>query len=355
MAKNRSLNNAGIARQDEFYTRLTDIEKELRHYRNHFAGKIVFCNCDDPFESNFFRYFVMNFNRLHLKQLICTCYAGSPVMGQQMTFADILGRPETPSDKPYKAVVNKVYDITGDGAIDLNDIVELFRAGENTLTELDADGDFRSDECVEILDLADIVVTNPPFSLFKEYISQLIEHEKKFIIIGSKNAITYRDFFPLLRDGKLWTGYGFSGGDAYFMIPPENARDFADGVYDPEHGLVHFRNVTWYTNMDINRRHEDLILTKRYDPELYEKYDNYDAINVNRLVDIPYDYDGVMGVPITIIEHHNPDQFEIIGLTAGNIKGLAGIPTSTGKDGPYINGKLKYGRVLIRNKHPEAI
>lgn len=267
---NASLNKAKGARQDEFYTQLPDIEAELRHYRQHFRGKSVLCNCDDPFESNFFRYFALNFNRLGLKRLVATCYAGSPITGTQLSlFGD-----ETEEERrtPYKAVVTSVRDATGDGATSMDDVAELFRTGENELSELEGDGDFRSAECEALLDEADIVVTNPPFSLFREYVAQLVEHGKHFVIVGPQNAIKYKEVFPLIQGNRLWLGYGFTRGDAYFSIPPENARDFSAGVYDPEKGLVHFRNCTWFTNLDIKKRHEELILVKRYSPEAYQKY-----------------------------------------------------------------------------------
>lgn len=354
---NSSLNAAKAARLDEFYTQLTDIERELRHYRKHFKDKTVLCNCDDPFESNFFKYFVLNFNRLGLKKLIATCYAGSPIAGKQLSLFDVTenAAPNT----PYKAVVTTVHDANGDGGIDMVDVAELFRTGENELTELAGDGDFRSQECLNLLDEADIVVTNPPFSLFREYVATLIEHEKGFVIIGSLNAITYKEIFPLLRDDKLWIGYGFQRGDAYFTIPPDNARDFADGVYDAVTGMVHFRNCTWYTNLDIKRRHEELVLFCEYEPGKYPHYDNYDAIDVDSLDHIPANYDGVMGVPLTIMQVHDPDQFEIIGFGKGQLAKDIGVTRNyrgrcdiayTLEDGTH---KCPYGRILVRNRRPE--
>ena len=368
MSKNTNLNMAGRDRKDEFYTQLTDIEKEMRHYRKHFKDQTIFCNCDDPFESNFFKYFVLNFNRLGLKKLIATCYTGSPIANQQLSLFDISGQTGKSQNRPYKAVVTTVYDKTGDGGVDMLDVAELFKSGENELSELAGDGDFRSPECLALMDEADIVVTNPPFSLFREYVATLMEHGKKFIIIGNVNAITYKEFFPLLRDNKVWLGMGFHNGDAYFRIPEKNARDFAQGVYNAEAGLVHFRNCTWFTNLDIKKRHEEMILVRRYNPEDYPKYDNYDAIEVSKTVDIPCDYAGVMGVPISWLDKYNPDQFEIIGMAkrgAGdpalkshvytkdeysNYSDLNATPTL------WVNGKLKntYPRILIRNKHPEA-
>mgnify|MGYP000962789192 CR=1 FL=1 len=385
MAGNTSLGRAKDAKNDEFYTQLSDIEKELRHYRRHFRGKTVFCNCDDPFESNFFKYFVLNFNRLGLKKLIATCYTGSPIAGQQLSLFDVCEEEEEDAVKPYKAVVTKVYDTTGDGGVDMLDVAELFRSGENELTELRGDGDFRSEECLALLEEADIVVTNPPFSLFREYVATLMEYEKQFVIIGSVNAITYKEIFPLLMENKIWLGYGFSAGNAYFKVSPDRADDFADGVYNYETGLVKFRNCHWFTNLDIKKRHEKMILVKRYNAVDNPQYDNYDAIEVGKLADIPCDYAGVMGVPITFMDKYNPEQFEIVGITktwfgaASKIYGIQIQIDRNGKrsnvsklnDGPSlkvspppknktyyeVDGETyiqTYARILIRNKHPEA-
>lgn len=349
-SKNGSLNKAGVAKEDEFYTKLTDIEKELRHYRDFFRDKTVFCNCDDPFESNFFKYFAMNFNSLGLKKLIATCYATSPIVYTQLNlFGDeeIVATEES-ERKPYKIEITEVIDENGDGRIDLFDVEYLLRNHKNALTLLQGDGDFRSEECEALQEQADVIVTNPPFSLFREYITQLVASEKWFIIIGSQNALTYKEVFPMLRDNKVWLGYNC--GDMEFTVPdyyePRATR------YREENGVKYrsMGNICWYTNIDIPKRHEDLLLYKAYSPEEYEKYDNYEAINVNKVVDIPCDFYGVMGVPITFMDKYNPKQFDIVGLIAGNIKGLAGITSSTGKDGPYISGKLKYGRILIKRK-----
>lgn len=359
MAGNTSLGAAKNAKQDEFYTQLTDIEKELRHYRQHFKGKTVLCNCDDPFESNFFKYFVLNFNRLGLKKLIATCYTGSPIANQQLSIFDVLGEPEKNENKPYKAVVTTVYDKTGDGGVDMFDIAELFRAGENELTELAGDGDFRSSECLALLDESDIVVTNPPFSLFREYVSVLMEHKKNFVIIGPQNSLHYKEIFPLIKDNSMWLGYGFSNGDAYFTIPESNVLEYAAGVYDPTTGKVHFRNCVWLTNLDIQKRHEEMILVKRYAAESYISYDNFEGIDVSSLTDIPSDYSGVMGVPDTFLSQYNPDQFEIIGIGSGTLAKEIGVQRNyRGRtDIAYtVNGEHKcpYSRILIRNKHPEA-
>ncbi|MDO4565420.1 MAG: adenine-specific methyltransferase EcoRI family protein, partial [Clostridia bacterium] len=256
--KERNLNAAAKAKKDEFYTQLTDIEKEMRHYRKHFKDKTVFCNCDDPFESNFFKYFTMNFNRLGLKKLIATCYASSPIANTQLSLFNVIGTEESKQNKAYKAVVTKVYDKTGDGGVDMFDVAELFKSGENELAELDGDGDFRSDECLALLDESDIVVTNPPFSLFREYVSVLMEHKKHFIIIGNQNAITYKDFFPYLKENKIWLGNGFAGNVGFFSSPYE---DIAASSQHKE-GLIRVSGVMWFTNIDIKKRHEQLILVK---------------------------------------------------------------------------------------------
>ena len=318
MAKNTSLNKAGLAKQDEFYTKIADVEREMRHYTEHFKGKTIFCNCDDPEESNFWRYFQLNFYQLGLKKLVSTHYE------------------ET---KPSYKLEIVAGEEEKSGQIKAPDVIK---------TRLSQNGDFRSPECIEILKEADIVITNPPFSLFREYIGLLMEYKKQFIVIGSQNAITYKEIFTLLRDNAIWLGYHF--GDMEFVVPdyyePRETR------YREENGIKYrsMGNICWYTNLDIAKRHEELLLYRQYSAEEYETFDNYDAINVNKVSDIPMDYSGIMGVPITFANKYNPAQFEIIGLIAGNIKGLAGIPSKIGKDGPYINGKLKYGRLLIRRK-----
>ena len=366
MAKSDNLRTARQTKQDEFYTRLEDIEKELMHYKKDFYGKTVFCNCDDPFESNFFKFFAMNFNFLGLRKLICTCYATSPVAWVQLSLfdnANIVVKTEN-GKQPYKIEITEVLDYNGDGAVDLSDVEYLLKNKKNTLSILQGDGDFRSQECIALLEEADIVVTNPPFSLFREYVAQLIEYNKKFIIIGSKNAIAYKEVFPLIRDNKIWLGYGFSNGNAYFKIPSAN-REYANGVYDKETGLVKFRNCGWYTNIDTIKRHEELILYKTYSPDEYPSYSNYQAINVNKTAEIPCDYFGVMGVPVTFLDVYNPEQFEIIGLGSGYLGqsiGITGIPRehkqkmkghSAAGDLYYMDGEtpiVPYSRILIRRK-----
>lgn len=328
---NSQLSAAKRAKNDEFYTRMTDIEHELVHYKDHFKGKVVLCNCDDPFESNFFKYFALNFNHLGLKRLIATCYSGSPIAGgeyQPSLFDDDVDESTGRHRKAYKAVVNVFRDTTGDGGLDMDDIRNLLDSGENELTELHGDGtygagDFRSKECLELLDEADIVVTNPPFSLFREYVATLMEHDKKFVIVGNMNAITYKEVFPLLRDNKMWTGFKSFGGGMNMVMPsdtfdPTKAKQWK--VDEKGNIVKRVMGVIWYTNLDIKKRHEDLLLYRRYadDPSKYPKYDNYDAIEVSRVKDILEDYWGVMGVPITFMDSYNPDQFDIVSFRKGD-------------------------------------
>lgn len=376
---NSQLTKARRAKNDEFYTQLTDIEKELRHYRRHFEGKVVLCNCDDPFESNFFKYFVLNFNRLGLKKLIATCYTGSPIANQQLSIFDVIGKEDDNSNKPYKAIVTKVYDKTGDGGVDMFDVAELFKSGENQLSELQGNGDFRSAECLSLLAEADIVVTNPPFSLFREYVATLIEYGKKFVIMGNKNAITYKEFFPYLMNNKIWAGATSLNGGRW-MIMPRAVEVESKKAKTNEHGeiILNVAGVCWFTNLDIKKRHDSLIMIKRYSPDEYENFENMDgAINVDKVVDIPMDYPGVMGVPVTFFEKYNPDQFEIVGCADADIvpdewKGMSqkfvDLYYLQGNTGSYKQGnrlacyishageaKVPFKRVLIRNKHPEEV
>ncbi|MBQ7394830.1 MAG: adenine-specific methyltransferase EcoRI family protein [Lentisphaeria bacterium] len=344
MAGNSNLQAANKAKKDEFYTQLTDIEKELRHYKNHFRDKTVFCNCDDPFESNFFKYFAMNFNFLGLKKLIATCYDGSPIAGDELPLFDDADDSE-PKKTAHKIEIMEVSDENGDGAIDLADVELLIKNRKNTLTTLHGNGDFRSEECIELLKQADIVVTNPPFSLFREYMAQLVQYDKKFLIIGNVNSITYKEIFPLIKENRLWLGASIHSGDREFAVPDSYPLNAA-GCRVDENGKKYIRvkGVRWFTNLDYPQRHEDLDLYKRYSPEEYPKYDNYDAVNVDKTSDIPYDYNGVMGVPITFLDKYNPEQFEIIGLDRYV------------EDNPHyghrftINGKETYARILIRQK-----
>ena len=384
MAGNTRLGEAKANKKDEFYTQLTDIEKELRHHQAHFAGKTVLCNCDDPFESCFFKYFALNFDFLGLKKLIATSYVGSPVAGRQLSLFEepVSGR----AGKAYRAIVTTVHDTKGDGSVDMLDVAELFRRRENELSELAGDGDFRSPECLALLDEADVVVTNPPFSLFRKYVATLMARDKKFLIIGNQNAITYKEIFPLLMSGKMWIGPSIHSGDCAFWVPDDYPLDATSCGVDPQTGrkFIRVKGVRWFTNLDTKQRHEEMILFRRYDPEAYPKYDNYDAIEVGERRDIPCDYPGIMGVPITFLDKYCPDQFEIVGITeswsGGTTKtypkqtqigrhGTTSIVTKL-NDGPalvapvppkdktyyIVSGRTyikTYSRVLIRNRHPE--
>jgi hypothetical protein len=329
---NRNLGAAKAAKQDEFYTQYADIQKEAEAYIEFdpetFRGKVVYCNSDDPFESNFFKYFAANFNKLGLKKLVTTSYDGSPIAGAQLTFGEYdEGNGKRTKPKAIAVVIEEVKDLNGDGATGIEDVKLFLRQNPHTRTRLAGGGDFRSPECIDLLKQADIVVTNPPFSLFREYVGQLMEHKKKFLIIGPKNAVTYKEIFPLIKQNKLWMGTPFAQGNAYFKIPAESAREFANGVYDPSTGLVKFRNVGWFTNMDHGRRHQKLPLMTVDDnlkfskhkeikgKAAYDRYANYDAIEVPFTDAIPSDYYGVMGVPVTFLDKYNPDQFEVLGIT----------------------------------------
>ena len=329
----QDLAKAKDAKKDEFYTQLPDIEKELMHYKSYFRDKVVFCNCDDPYESNFFKYFALNFNALGLKKLIATCYNGSPVSGNELLL-DFGDTVDDPKKVAYKVEISEVTDCNGDGAVDLSDVRTLLQNDKNVISILKGNGDFRSAECIALLQEADIVVTNPPFSLFREYVAQLVEYDKQFIILGNKNAITYKEIFPLIKNNKLWVGYrGFSGGMWFYADYEGKTEKFIDGQK-----VINVPSI-WFTNLDHRKRHEDLILYKRYSPDEYPKYDNYDAINVDKVSDIPCDYDGVIGVPITFLDKYNPEQFEIIKFRKGD----------DDKD-LTINGKSPYFRILIRRR-----
>ena len=368
---NKHLTKAKAGKNDEFYTQYQDIQKEVEAYLEYnpdtFRGKTVYCNCDDPYESNFFRYFVLNFDRLGLKRLMTTSYKPSPiantqlsVFGDDKTLPPPKGRPKVTANR---FMLNEVGDFNQDGECNLEDIAEQLNANKhNEWAPLKEDGDFRSEECLELLKQSDIVVTNPPFSLFREYVAQLCKYKKKFLIIGNMNAITYKEMFPLLKENKMWLGNGFNGGNAYFYTP--NVRGFASGVYDPKTGLVKFRNVHWYTNLDHGRRHQLLPLMTMADnkkfnkkiqknPNSYKKYDNYDAIEVPYTNAIPRDYNGVMGVPISFLDKYNPDQFEILGSDYYVKEGLLPElinPKWNGKiDRGYIDGKRMYTRLFIKH------
>ena len=343
---NKNLNAAAKAKKDKFYTQLEDIENELRHYREFFAGKVVLCNCDDPFESNFFKYFAAKFNDLELKKLICTSYADSPIAGLELNlFPD--------GKTAYMVEVNELKDWNGDGGEDLDDVAFAIENGIYKKQPLTGDmdycaGDFRSAELVNLLRQADVVVTNPPFSVFREFVALMIAANKKFLIVGNMNAITYKEIFPLIMANKLWLGYGFNGGNAYFSLPYGAYKDFADGVYDEATGLVKFRNVTWYTNIETPKRYWELDLWKEYSPEEYPRYDNYDAIEVSKTDHIPVDYFGVMGVPITFLDKYNPEQFELLGCTYSY--GDCGCHVAGTDWNAYLNGKRMFKRLFIRRR-----
>lgn len=308
-SSNKNLHKASHAKKDEFYTQLADIENELKHYKGQFRGKVVFCNCDDPKESNFVKYFSMNFEHLDLKKLLATHYKEANLFTQE---------------PPYKL------EYTGDK--DGNRMPDP----SEFITEMIGTGDFRSVECIELLKEADIVVTNPPFSLFREYVAQLIKFDKKFLIMGNQNAITYKEIFKLIKENKIWLGQSLNGRNILFQIP-----DYYESYYKIIDGKKYAfpKGVVWFTNLDVSKRNEEMVLYKKYIPEEYPKYDNYDAINVDRTEQIPIDYAGIMGVPITFLHKYNPNQFEIVKFRKGD----------DDKD-LIINGKCPYFRILIKNK-----
>ncbi len=312
---NKNLNQAKSAKKDEFYTQLADIENELRHYKEHFKGKTVLCNCDDPRVSNFFHYFSYNFEQLGLKKLITTCYKNQE--------RDLFSQ-----NNSERAIWLEYYgDKNNNRVPDPDEIgIHYFKG----------DGDFRSDECIDLLKQADIVVTNPPFSLFREYVAQLMKYDKKFVIVGHQNAIHYKEIFPLIKENKLWLGYGFKGGAAHFISKYQDTATAGDH----REGMIRVSGVNWFTNLEIQKRHEDLILFKLYNSEDYPTYDNYDAINVDKTSDIPMDYERTMGVPITYLDKYNPEQFEIIGTSTMDMP----------KGAPYVSGKRIYERILIRRR-----
>lgn len=356
MAGNKNLAAAKANKKDEFYTQRVDIENELKHYKPHFAGKVVYCNCDDPYESWFFKYFAMNFNALGLKKLIATSYDGSSVAGTEINFDG-----EEGESNARKIIIDRpIEDFNGDGAVDDDDIRIYLQKFPPEVLVSDDDykpGDFRSRQCVELLKEADIVVTNPPFSLFREYVAQLIQYDKKFLIIGHQGAIGYKEFFPLIKDNKVWLGFGFKGGAGHFY---SNYEDVATAG-DHREGMIRVSGVVWFTNLDIKKRHESIDLFKPYNPSEYPKYINYNAIEVSRSGDIPADYDGEMGVPITFLNQYNPEQFEIIGSSLFLAKPMSDfVPDGAyTKGGPsfYIEDKSKpgyysrlYTRIVIKRK-----
>lgn len=374
-SSNVNLHNANTAKKDEFYTQLIDIEKELKHYKEQFKGKVVYCNCDDPFESNFFKYFASNFNALKLKRLIATSYKPSPVANTQLglfgndkTLTQEKGRPKVNANK---LIINEVHDFDGDGAFDLRDIAEQLKSNKNNeWSPLEGDGDFRSAESIELLKQADIVVSNPPFSIFREYIAQLTEYNKKFLIIGNTNAITYKEVFKLIKDDKLRTGYTNFNVGMFFVVP----NDWEKYHHIDENGnkIARVSTSCWFTNLEVEKHKQDIILYKKYDVEIYPKYENYEGIEVSKVQEIPMDYKGAMGVPITFVDKYNPDQFEIIGLGISNSGKEIGVRPYTSEHKKYrkevqkrgaVDGDLymikdgvvevPYARILIKNKKPQ--
>lgn len=363
-ANNSSLNQAGKEKKDEFYTQYSDIEIEVENYRDRFENKTVFCNCDDPFESNFFRYFIHNFNTLKLKKLIATCYAHSSRKSTLSCFGDSLP-PQTDHPVAYKAVVTLVDDgliETESGDVDL---VRLFQIPGNSIEILNGDGDFRSSESVNLLEASDIIVTNPPFSLFREFISLLTRFNKDFLIIGNINAITYKEVFPLIRENKVWLGASIHSGDRKFFVPDDYPLNAAGcGIDENGQRFIRVKGVRWFTNLDMPQRHERLPLKKEFSEENYPKYENYDAVNVSRTANIPFNYDGVMGVPITFLDKYSPDQFEILMLANGNVRansspeilkrvGYSKHDLDKGGVG-IIDGKRSYARILIQRRKLEV-
>jgi hypothetical protein len=390
VAGNQTLSSAKTAKQDEFYTQYVDIQKEVEAYLEFdpdtFRGKVVYCNCDDPLESNFFKYFAANFNKLGLKKLITTSYDGSPIAGQVTLFPEYdEGNGKRGRPKAIAVQIEEVKDFTGDGAVGIEDVELFLKQNPHTRTQLAGGGDFRSAECVELLKQADIVVTNPPFSLFKEYVAQLIEHGKRFLIIGNMQAITYLEIFPLIKQNKMWLGVSIHSGDREFRVPAHYPLNAA-GCRVDENGVKYIRvkGVRWYTNLDHGRRHEELPLMtlaenlkfnkKMKGKSHYDRYTNFDAIEVPFSDAIPSDYDGVMGVPVSFLDKYNPDQFEIVGNSDdGEMMSMIGVRTlgrefinayrARGGTGHYSPGmrmlgllepepRVIYKRILIRHRRP---
>ncbi len=350
-ATNKFLTKARKSKSDEFYTMLADVEKELKHYKDQLRGKVIYCNCDDPFESNFFKYFAVNFNHLGLKQLITTSYKPSPMANTQLGLFGESKTEKIPKGRPKvtanKFIINEVHDLDGNGAFDLRDIAEQLKANKNNeWGPLKEDGDFRSQESIDLLKQADIVITNPPFSLFREFVAQLIDYEKKFLIIGTWNAITYKEIFKLIMEDKLWIGINSNRNFTGFIVP-KHYKLFGTEARVDENGnrIISSNNTCWFTNLDNNKRHEELTLYKTYDPSTYPTYDSCDAIEVSKTNEIPMDYKGVMGVPITFMNKYNPNQFEIVGLDDHTLS----FPEWRGR-GPELNGKTIYRRIMIKNK-----
>ena len=338
------------AKKDEFYTKLDDIAKELKYYKQYFKDKVVLCNCDDPYESNFFKFFALNFNPLGLKKLIATCYDGSPIAGDELPLLFEIEETE-PKKIAYKVEITEVADYNNDGAVNMADVQWLIQNDKNALTLLKGNGSFDSQECIELLKEADIVVTNPPFSLFREYLALLDKYGKQFIIIGNTNALSYKETFKMFQQDKIRTGYTNFNVGMFFQVP-DNWEKF----HHIENGkkIARVSTSCWFTNMPVARHNEDLILYKHFTPEEYPKYDNYDAINVNAYNDIPCDYEGIMGVPITFLDKYNPEQFEIIDINPHFFTMVEqGLPKPKQLTLHSVGQKDPYARILIRNKKPQ--
>ncbi len=380
---NGNLSTAKAAKKDEFYTQYVDIQKEVEAYlefdKDTFRGKVVYCNCDDPFESNFFKYFAANFNRLGLKKLVTTSYDGSPIAGKQLSFFEYdEGNGERQKPKAIAVEIEDVKDINRDGSTGIDDVELFLQQTPHSRTRLTEAGDFRSTECIALLKEADIVVTNPPFSLFREYVALLVEHGKKFLIIGNVQAITYKEIFPLIKANKLWMGVTIHSGDREFRIPDHYPLNAAGWRVD-ENGIKYIRvkGVRWWTNLDHGRRHEKLPLMTMEDnlrfskhkeingKTAYDLYDNYDAIEVPFTDAIPGDHEGAMGVPITFLDRYNPDQFEILGITdRDNNSGMKTKEYTEADAQNYgdlnrrgvvrVGNEYKpiYARLIIRHRHP---
>ena len=374
---NKNLNAAKTAKKDEFYTQLPDIERELRHYWPHFRGKTVLCNCDDPYESNFFKYFALNFNSLGLKRLICTCYNGSPVQGNELLL-HFDGLDDEPKKIAYKVEITEVHDENGDGAVDLADVRYLLQNDKNVLSTLQT-GDFRSQECIELLKQADIVVTNPPFSLIREYLAQLFEYKKKFLILARTSVLHAYEIFPYIIENKMWIGYGYNLSlvyrSPYKNVQEANRKFVRAKGYDPDE-FIKVPAIGWFTNLDHSKRHETFDMIYTYSSDDYPRYETFDAIDVDEVARIPCDYDGIMGVPDTFIQYYNPEQFEIVGAETGEYAEKLGIKPigkkwmedyrKQGGTGHYTAnmrslviydkaGKAKkvFSRILIRNLNPK--
>ena len=344
MGDTTGLQAAKRAKKDEFYTQRVDIENELRHYKSHFKGKVVLCNCDDPRQSEFFKYFTENFEKLGLKRLIATCYKSQDV--------DLFSQGEC------ERAVYQIYEGDKNGNMTVDD-------DEVSIRYLEGDGDFRSAECIEILKQADIIVTNPPFSLFREYVAQLIKYKKKFLIIGNVNSLICKEIFPLVIHGDLWLGASIHSGDRKFGVPEDYPLDAAScGVDENGQRFIRVKGVRWFTNLDYPQRHETIPLYKKYTPEEFPRYDNYGAINVDKTADIPYDFNGIIGVPVTFMDKYSPEQFEIVWQASGNTRACApkevlqlleyhAHPEDRGGCA-VINGKRMYTRILIRKRQKEA-